>query len=86
MSWFGLVAASDRLSARRGRGAAFIFNDCPSAARTPRASRSLLFGVASTPVKENHFVFLLRGFTGVVAFGLLHWGRQISLCCTDHYD
>ncbi|KAG5550192.1 hypothetical protein RHGRI_015222 [Rhododendron griersonianum] len=81
-----MVAAPDRLSARRGREAALIFNSCPSAARTPRASGSLLFGVASIPAKGNHFVFLLRGFAGVVAFGLLHWGRQVSLCCAYHYD
>ncbi|KAI8564356.1 hypothetical protein RHMOL_Rhmol03G0174600 [Rhododendron molle] len=74
------------MSARRGCRAALIFNGCPSAARTPRASGSLLFGVASMLAKENHLVFLLRGFASVVAFGLLNWGRQVSLCCTDHYD
>ncbi|KAI8573049.1 hypothetical protein RHMOL_Rhmol01G0248600 [Rhododendron molle] len=63
-----------------------FFNGCLSAAKTPRASGSLLFGVASMPAKGNHFVFFLRGFTGVVAFGLLYWGRQVSRCCTDHYD
>ncbi|KAG5566216.1 hypothetical protein RHGRI_001976 [Rhododendron griersonianum] len=56
-------------------------NGCPFVARTPRASGSLLFGVASSPAKENHFVFLLRSFAGDLAFGLLYWGRQISLCC-----
>ncbi|KAI8524158.1 hypothetical protein RHMOL_Rhmol13G0128200 [Rhododendron molle] len=81
-----MAATFDRLSARRGRRAALFFNSCPSAARASRASGSLLFGVASMPAKGNHFVFLLRDFVGVVAFGLLHWGRQVSLCYTDHYD
>ncbi|KAI8548589.1 hypothetical protein RHMOL_Rhmol07G0284600 [Rhododendron molle] len=54
-----MVAASDRLSARRGRGAALFFNGCPYAAKTPRTSGSLLFGVASIPAKGNHFVFFL---------------------------
>ncbi|KAI8573590.1 hypothetical protein RHMOL_Rhmol01G0289100 [Rhododendron molle] len=79
-----MVATSDRLSACRGRRAVLIFNGCPSATRTPRANGSLLFGVASMLAKENHFVFLLRGFSGIVAFELLNWGRQVSLCCTDH--
>ncbi|KAG5516806.1 hypothetical protein RHGRI_037526 [Rhododendron griersonianum] len=61
-------------------------NGCPSVARTPRASGSLLFGVASSPAKENLFEFLLHGFAGDLAFGLLYWGRQISLCCIDHFD
>ncbi|KAI8523730.1 hypothetical protein RHMOL_Rhmol13G0095100 [Rhododendron molle] len=58
-------------------------NSCPSVAR---ASGSLLFGVASSPAKEDFFEFLLRGFAGDLAFGLLYWGRQISLCCIDHFD
>ncbi|KAG5536182.1 hypothetical protein RHGRI_023839 [Rhododendron griersonianum] len=61
-------------------------NGCPSAGRIPHASGSLLFGVASSPAKGIHFVFLLRGFAGDLAFGLLHWRRQISLCCFDHFD
>ncbi|KAG5546528.1 hypothetical protein RHGRI_018645 [Rhododendron griersonianum] len=61
-------------------------NGCPSVAGTPRASGSLVFGVASSPAKENLFEFLLRGFAGDLAFGLLYWGRQISLCYIDHFD
>ncbi|KAG5561243.1 hypothetical protein RHGRI_004314 [Rhododendron griersonianum] len=49
-------------------------------ARTPCASGSLLFGVASSPTKGNHFVFLLRGFAG--ALWLLDYciGEDRFLC------
>ncbi|KAI8570014.1 hypothetical protein RHMOL_Rhmol01G0000400 [Rhododendron molle] len=77
---------SPDLKFSRGGELRWTVNDCPSAASTPRASGSLLFGVASSPTKENHFVFLLRGFAGDLAFGLLYWGRKISLCCFDHFD
>ncbi|KAI8554179.1 hypothetical protein RHMOL_Rhmol05G0078900 [Rhododendron molle] len=83
LGWF---SASDHWSARRGFGAALDCQRCPSVARTPRASGSLLFGVASSPAKENLFEILLRCFAGDLTFGLLYWGRQISLCCIDHFD
>ncbi|KAI8523744.1 hypothetical protein RHMOL_Rhmol13G0096200 [Rhododendron molle] len=49
-------------SARCGFGAALDCQRCPSVARTPHASGSSHFGVASSLTKEIHFVFFASWF------------------------
>ncbi|KAG5532433.1 hypothetical protein RHGRI_008265 [Rhododendron griersonianum] len=78
--WFGLVGASDPvvcpLWLRSCVGLSTVALPWPKL-RVPAGVCSV--GVVSTPTKEFHFVFLLRGFAGVLAMDYC-FGEDRFLC------